>query len=310
VLAPVAAVGWIVLALTRLLVRIALFREHRTEGVVSLFWALGFALFLWAGVAVLGVRELRAIPFALIAGGAIALVIYLRGAALDDLAVGQPGAYHRRQLAHGRSGRVSGAPYRARPGRTRELDLARIRLGRGELREALFPLKEAERVAVAQGKLDELLEVRELVRALAARSAGNITDASERLARKVDEHLQAFPAEELAAVGIQKEPSREQLNAQFAREQLESWKVGHPPVTTPELTLARTALGSDEFRTALYHLEEACRVAVAQRRLDELLEVYVLAQQLSERSEGRTHSASARLIRKVEAGVRSFAPST
>lgn len=85
--------------------------------------------------------------------------------------------------------------------------------------------------------------------------------------------------------------------------------AGWPPVTTPELTLARTALGSGEFRTALYHLEEACRVTVAPRRRKELLDVYVPARQLSERSEGRTHSGSAQLIRKVEAGVRSFAPS-
>jgi hypothetical protein len=309
-LAPVAAVGWIMLALTRLLVRIALLREHRTQGMVALFWALGFALFLWAGVAVLGVRELRAILFALIAGGAIALIVYLRGAALDDLAVGQPGAYHRRLLARRRSGRSLRDSGRARPGRTRELDLARIELTRGELREALYPLKEAERVAVAQGKLDELLEVRELVGVLAARSIGHTKDASERLGRQVDEDLQTFPAEQLAAVGIQKQPSREELEARFAREQLESHAAGgHPPVTTPELTLARTALASDEFRTALYHLEEARRVAVAQRRLDELLEVYVLAELLSERSEGRTHSASAQLIRKVEEGVGSFAPS-
>jgi len=170
VLAPVAAVGWVMLALTGILVRVALFRKHRTEGVVALFWALGFALIIWAGVAVLGVRELRAILFALIAGGAIALIVYLRGAALDDLAVGQPGAYHRRLLARRRSGRTSRAPDRARPGRTRELDLAQIKLTRGELRDALFPLEEAERVAVAQRKLDELLEVRELVRARGTRA--------------------------------------------------------------------------------------------------------------------------------------------
>jgi hypothetical protein len=309
VLAPVAAAGWIVLALTRVLVGIALFREHRTQGVVSALWAVGFALFLWAGVAVLGVPELRAIPFALVAGVAIGLVVYLRGAALEDVAFGQPGAYHLRLLARRRSGPATRVSYQTRPERTRELDLARIKLGRGELREALFPLKEAERVAMAQRKLNELLEVRELVRVLTERSSGRTQDESERLARKVDEHVQAFPAEELTAVGIPKEPSREELDARFAREQLESRAGGRPPVTTPELTMARTALDSGEFRTALYHLEEARRVAVAQGRFDELLEVYALTRALSERSDGRAHSASARLIRKVEAGMRSFAPS-
>src|SRR5262249_312411 len=47
VLAPVAAAGWVVLALTDLVVRIALFRAQRTQGMVSLLWALGFGLFLW-----------------------------------------------------------------------------------------------------------------------------------------------------------------------------------------------------------------------------------------------------------------------
>src|SRR5262249_57574542 len=138
--------------------------------------------------------------------------------AWEGVAMGQAGAYHHRLLARRRVGRASPVPSWTRPGRTRELDLARIKLARGELREALFPLKEAERVAMAQGKLDELLEVRELVRVLAARSSGHTHDESARLARKVEEHLQTFPAEELAAVRINKEPSREELDARFARD--------------------------------------------------------------------------------------------
>jgi hypothetical protein len=275
---------------------------------VSLLWALGFALFLWAGVTVLGVPTLRAILFALVAGGAIALVIYLRGEALDDPAAGQPGAYHRRLLSRRGSGRASRISYQERPGRTHELDRARIEVSRGELREALPPLEEADRVAVAQRKLGELLEVRELARLVAARSRGHTRDASRRLAGKVDEQLQTFPADELAAVGIHKEPSREELGARFAREQLDAWAAGHPPVTTPDLTRARTALDNGDFRTALYSLEEARRVAVAQRELDELLQVHALARLLSERSDGRTEAASGRLARKAEADVRSFAP--
>jgi hypothetical protein len=310
VLAPVAAAGWIVLALTSLAVRVALFPKHRSPGVVSLLWALGFALFLWAGSRAVGLPQLRAVLLALVGGGAIALVVYLRGAALENPAAGQPGAYHRRLLTRRRPGRDSRVPYQARPGRTRELDLARIEVSRGEFREALPPLKEAERVAVAQRKLDELLEVRELVGLLAARSKGQTKVESERLARKVDEHLQTFPAEALAAVGIQKEPTRGEVSARFAREQLEARAGGYPRVTTPELTRAQTALDSGELEAALSDLEEARRVAVAQRKLDELLQVHALAQVLSERSEGRTHAATARLIEKVEAGVRTFAPAT
>jgi hypothetical protein len=308
VLAPVAAVAWVVLALTDLAVRVALFRQHRSPGQVSVLWGLGFALFLWAGVSALGVHGLRAILFGLVAGGAIALVIYLRGAALENPVVGQPGAYHQRLLSRRSSDRPSAVPHQERPGRTRELDRARIELSRGQLGEALPPLEEAERVAVAQRKLDELLEVRELVSALAARSRGHTRDASKRLAGRVDEHLQTFPADALAAAGIRKEPSHEELGARFAREQLDAWAAGHPHVTARELTAVRTAVDSGDLPTALFLLEEARRVALAQRKLDELLEVHALAQVVSERSEGSTRTASAQLVRRVEAGLGSFAP--
>jgi hypothetical protein len=305
-IAPVAAAGWVVLALTDVAVRIALLRHQRTPGLVSLLWGLGFGLFLWAGARVLGVPQLRAILFGLVAGGAIALVTYARGAALDGPEIAQPGAYQRRLLARRRTRRASPAP---RQGRS-DLEQARIEVARNEFDAALPPLQEAERVAVAQRKLDELLQVRELVRQLLERSSGHTRDAGQRLAAKVDEHLQTFPAEELAAAGIHKEPSREELAARFVREQLDAPPDARPRVTTPELTLARTALESGDLGTALYHLDQARRVAVAQRRLDQLLEVYALAQALSERSEGRTRAASTRLIEKVETGVRSFAPAT
>src|SRR5436309_14841912 len=104
--APFAAIGWVLFALLGLAVRVALFREHRTQGTVSLLWGLGFALFLWFGVWTLGLQEGRAIPFALVAGLAIALFVYLRGAALENPPAEQPGAFLRRRRARRR--RTSG----------------------------------------------------------------------------------------------------------------------------------------------------------------------------------------------------------
>jgi hypothetical protein len=98
-LAPVAAVGWVAITLLGVAVRFALFREHRTHGTTSLLWGLGFGLFLWGGGIGVGLREGRAIPFALVAGAAIALFIYLRGAALENPPLGQPGVFHRRLVA-------------------------------------------------------------------------------------------------------------------------------------------------------------------------------------------------------------------
>ena len=287
-----------------LAVRIALFREQRTQGTVSILWGAGFALFLWAGVRVLGLAEVRAIPFATVAGAVIALFIYLRGAALESSPQEQPGVYHRRVLARWRSARATSLPYEPYTTKRRELLRARVALDRGQLDAALYSLREAERVAVAQRKLAELLEVRELVSSLAARSSGRTRNASERLARRVTEHLHAFPADELASVGVHK-PEREQFDVLFAR--LRTQAGDHAPTTARELSQARAALDQGEFAKALYLLEEAGRVAVAQRKLDELLEVYELAQLLAERSTGRTHAASARLAGKVGAALRSFA---
>jgi apolipoprotein N-acyltransferase len=97
--APVAAVGWVSVTLLGLAVRLALFREHRTQGTTSSLWGLGFALFLWAGALAVGLPDVRAIPFALVGGAAIALLIYLRGAALENPPQWQPGVFQRRQVA-------------------------------------------------------------------------------------------------------------------------------------------------------------------------------------------------------------------
>jgi len=190
--------------------------------------------------------------------------------------------------------------------KTRELSRARAALDEGELATAADLLQQARQVAVAQRKLDELLEVRELVRSLCARSSGRTKDASERLARKVTEGLHTFPADALASAGVREEPEPDLLGPLLARRKLRAAAGDHALATTRELTQARAALDEGELATALYLLREAQRVAVAQHKLDELLEVYELVQVLSERS-GRTRAASERLARKVEEGLRSFA---
>jgi len=281
VLAPVAAAGWVALGLTELGVRIALLRRNRSHGLVSVLWGLGFGLFLWAGAAAVGLPDPRAFFFGLVAGGAIALVVYLRGSGLDDQRGWRPGAYYRRLIER----RRPGVPRRERATRT-ELEQARIEVARGDAAAALFSLEEAERMATAQRKLAELVEVRELAAALPLQRG-------EPLVGRVDEHIQGFPADELAAAGIAKEPSREELGAQLARDRLGD----HEPVTTPELSLARAALDRGDSAAALHWLKEARRVAVAQRKLDELLEVYRLAERASE----------TRLVSDVEADLASFA---
>ena len=189
--------------------------------------------------------------------------------------------------------------------KTRELSQARATLSEGELAPTLHLLREAERVAVAQRKLDELLEVRELVRSLCDRSSGRTKEASERLAQKVTESLHTFPADELTAAG--EEPQRDLLALILARPKQRAPAGSHRLATTRELSRAQAALDNGDLPQALYQLREAQRIAVAQGKLDELLEVYTLVQLLSERTSGRTHTSSELLARKVEAGLRSFA---
>ena len=289
--APFAAIGWVLFALLGLAVRVALFREHRTQGTVSLLWGLGFALFLWFGVWTLGLSEGRATAFALVAGMTIALFVYLRGAALENPPAEQPGAFlRRRRVRRRRSSRTRSAPDATK---AHELRQARVALDFGKLAKALYLLQEAERVAVAQRKPEELLQVRELVASLSARSTGRTREASERLARKVSEHLRGFPSDE---------PERDLIGLLLARPELRAPAGGQ----TRELMQARPALDEGEFATALHLLQEARRVAVAQRKLGELLEVYELVQVLATRSSGRTRAASEQLARQAETGLRSF----
>ncbi len=302
--APFAAVGWVLFALLGLAVRVALYREHRTHGTVSLLWGLGFALLLWFGAWTLGLHEGRAIAFALVAGMTIALFVYLRGAGLENPPAEQPGAFlRRRRVRRRRTSRTRSAPEATK---ARELRQARVALDFGKFAKALYLLQEAERVATAQRKPDELLQVRELVVSLSARSSGRTREASERLAQKVSDHLRGFPSDALASVGVRDEPEPDLIGLLLARPELRAPAGGHMVSKTRELMQARPALDDGEFATALQLLQEARRVAVAQRKLGELLEVYELVQVLATRSAGRTRAASEQLGRKVETGLRSF----
>jgi hypothetical protein len=195
--------------------------------------------------------------------------------------------------------------------KTRELSQASDAIHAHDFPTALFLLEQARRVAVAQRKLDELLEVRELVGSVSEQSYGSTKEASERLARKVTEGLRGFPPAELVSAGIEPRsvgiPPEADLGAFVAR-----WKLRAPPgdadpAKTRELVRARAALDQDEYDQALFLLQQAERVAVAQRKLGELIEVHDLVHVLSERSSGRTRAASEQLGHKVEAGLRSFA---
>jgi hypothetical protein len=305
---PVAAVGLAAVAMLGLAVRIALFPKNHTQGTVSVLWGLGFAVYLWFGAWALGLPGVHAMLFALVAGAAIGLLIYVRGAGLESPPAARPGRFYRRLLARYGSARGPFVPYQPHSStKTRELVEARVALELGAFETALFDLRDAFRVAVAQRKLDELVEVRELVRALYARSRGRTKRASDRLARNVDAGLQTFPADALASVGIHAVPERAQPPLSLGGQDLRATPRERVYGKTRELASARTALDNGEFAEALVDLRDARRVAVAQRKLDELLEVKELVEILCRRSSGRTRTASDRLASKVDAGLRSFA---
>jgi hypothetical protein len=308
-----SGIAWLGLALLGVAVKVVLFPRHRGGGAMAVVWAVVFGLFLWWGSHQVGLDQTRAILLGLVGGAASGFYIYMRGSAVEGAPAGRPGAFLGRRI---RRGRMEDEPEARRSRRTpnptpgmrsisttRELVRARNALDRGRLADALFQLREARKVAVAQRKLDELLEVRELVDSVSARSSGRVKAKSERLAQQVGEGLRGFPADELAAVGIEPEP--DPLGPALAR-----WGASareHGPARTRELTRARGALDQDRFSAALFELRMAQRVAVAQRRPDELLAVQELAQVVSERSEGRTRARSEELTRKVEADLRSLA---
>jgi hypothetical protein len=293
-LAVVAAIGWFFLALLGLLVKLALFPAHRSHGATAVLWGAGFALFLWLSSLALGLQETRAILFALVAGASIALFVYLRGAGVEDPPAARPGEFYRR-LRSPRRARTVAQPDVSK---SREVHRARVELVDGDLDGALYYLRQAERVAVAQRKLDELLEVRDVLSSLPR------TPASAHLARTVDEAVQDFPPDVLAAAGIHVATERELVESLRLRV-----PAGDHGAAKPRpLSLARRALDAGDYPEALFLLQEARRIAVAQRRLGELLEVHELVQPLCERSSGRTRAAAEELARQVVAGLRSFLP--
>jgi hypothetical protein len=189
--------------------------------------------------------------------------------------------------------------------KTRELTEARTALAGGDFASALFLLQQSERVAVAQRKLDELVEVRELVGSLSARSSGEMKAKSERLAGRVAEGLHGFPADELRSFGIEPEP--DPLGPVLAGWTQRPSAGDRLPMATPELAQAQAALEGGDAATTLFLLQQARRVAVAQQKPVASLEAHDLVQRLSERSSGPTRAASEQLALKIEDDLRSFA---
>jgi hypothetical protein len=300
--APLAAVAWFFFALLGLAVRFALFRRLRGQGATSVLWGIGFALFLWFSLWALKVKELNAILFALVAGAAIALFVYLRGAGLEGPPSDRPGVFHREALARRRAKRAARAARRPPPAEPRDLHRARIEIARGDVDDGLRSLREAERVAVAQRKLAELIEVRRLADGVATRGWGQTRETAAELAQRVADEIYAFPADELVAAGI--EPRPDPLVVVLARPA----PPADPAVPkTRELPEARAAIEAGDLAAALFLLDTASRAAVAQRRLGELREAYELARKVDAHSSGRTHARSDDLLRRIEAGLRSFA---
>jgi hypothetical protein len=305
----VAALGWLLLAVLELAVRAVLFfRGQRSQGATAVLWGLGFAVLLWLGVAAVGVAHgTRARLFAFVAGAAIALFVYLRGAGRENPPAGQPGAYQRRLFRRWRKALAPSIPYEPYSGETRELAEARAELRNGDQAAALYSLRDAERVAVSQRKLEELLEVQQLVRGLVDTSTGKTKKAAARLAQKIEEQLDSFPPEALAAAGVGARRAGRPARTAHARAPQSAGAGARAHPTTRELSEARAAIEDGDLTTALYALRAARRVAVAQRKLDELLEVRDLARDLYRKSGGRTHDKSDRLLARVEADLDAFA---
>ena len=287
-LALAAAVGWFFLALLEVLVKLALFPRHKSYGATAVLWGLGFGVFLWLGSISVGLDKTRALLLGVVAGAASALFIYLRGAGREEPAAARPGASFRR-LRSKRKAREALPPAESDP---REIHRARVALTDFDYAGALYFLREAERVAVAQRKLDELLEVRRLLSTLPR------TPASQHLARTVDKALYDFPPGELASAGIHVQTDDE-LVASLRR-------LAPIQDQAREVSVARRALDRGDFEEALFWLQQAQHVAIAQRKLGELLQVYDLVQPLSERSSGRTRDAADGLAHTVVAELRAW----
>jgi hypothetical protein len=275
VYAPIAAAGWLSLVLLDLAVRIALFPRLRSERTAAALWGVGFALFLWFGLWALKFHELNAILFAVVAGVAIALFVYLRGAALEGPPLERPGSSRRQR--HRRPPRAARS--------TDELHQVRVALVDDDLDAALFLLRDAAHVAVAQRQLGRLLEVRELLRTVSERSRGRTARGCRELERRIAADLASFPVADLEALGVVLEPLPSRAEP------------------TTDLASARQALHDDDLPTALFFLRQARHVAIAQGRPGELRRVGELAADLADLSAGRMSAAATRLARQVEADL-------
>jgi hypothetical protein len=308
---PVAALGWLSLAALELVVRAVLFfKGQRSQGATAVLWGLGFAVLLWAGVeAVRLVNGTRALLFALVAGAAIALFVYLSGAGRENPPDGQPGVYQRRLLRRWGKALTPSIPYEPYSGETRELAEARAELRNGDQAAALYSLRDADRVAVSQRKLEELLEVQQLVGGLVDTTTGTTRRAAARLAERIEEQLDSFPPQALATAGVGARRARRRVRGPHVRAPQPAAAGERRQPTSRELSEARAAIEEGELTTALYALREARRVAVAQKKLDELVEVRDLARDLYRQSSGGTRDKSDRLLARVELDLGTFAGS-
>ena len=91
------------LGLLALLVKLALFPRHRSPGAMSLVWGFVFFLYLWWGSRQLGLDPTQALLLGIVAGGASALLVYLRGAGAERPPSDKPGVFLGRALAKRRN---------------------------------------------------------------------------------------------------------------------------------------------------------------------------------------------------------------
>ena len=141
--------------------------------------------------------------------------------------------------------------------------------------------------------------MRELAGKLVMSSDGQTKAASEKLARRVADEVAAFPADALAAAGVDPEQEMARLVAE-----LRVLAGASGPWRMRTLSDARAALEQAQLASALALLEQARLEAVAQSRLGDLLDVHELARRLAQRSDLRTRTGSERLVRKTESDLR------
>jgi hypothetical protein len=88
-----AAVAWFGLALLEAAVSLMLVPRRRSAGLIAIVWGVLLGAYLWWGSHQVGLREWKAELLGILAGGAIALYVYLRGASLERPPADQPGRF-------------------------------------------------------------------------------------------------------------------------------------------------------------------------------------------------------------------------